>query len=247
MTLCIQKLVEENTLERLTQIATDCGISGTGRKLEIAERLESHFKSFSEVPESIISLDLGYKNLAFCHVDKNRRILFWERIDLDLPEFHPSVSAPYVRYFVKKRLEPLMKYPVGAVVVEKQRHRSGGRSNVFETTVRVNTVEAMLWSELYALKQKFKRLNLAAMNRITVDNRWREEMEYPQSSYAKKRASAVMVWNWLVEDKVVQCSDEIKDIFFEDSKKDDMADSLTQALTWYECIERTLQYKKQYK
>ncbi|KAF7730096.1 hypothetical protein EC973_003042 [Apophysomyces ossiformis] len=230
-------------------MAMECGIATTGRKPEVAERLATHIQSMSPIPASVISLDLGYRNLAFCHMDRQNCIHDWGRVDLELPDFHPSVMAPIVRAFVRQRLVPLLSYPVEAIVIERQRMRSGSSHAVLEHIIRVNYVEALLWCELTALKEKgdeYDFLNLVTMSRVAVERQWKDAMGPTKTYHERKKAGAAMVQRWLEQQTVVHCHEAVKTLFLKEKKKDDMADALMQALTWYECSRRTLHYKALY-
>ncbi len=136
---------------QLKEIATQTGIASSGTKPNLVERLVQHFdmsQNSEKLSSSVLSFDLGYRNLAYCHLSQNAEILDWARVDLDLPSFHPSVIAPVVRQFIKDKVQQNLK-EADMVVVEQQRARSGGSFSVLESTLRVNCVEAVLWGGLY--------------------------------------------------------------------------------------------------
>ncbi|CDH59426.1 hypothetical protein RO3G_09272 [Lichtheimia corymbifera JMRC:FSU:9682] len=251
----------------LKDVAIQCGVSTSGRKNEVCDRIRhrfasamssitrhDHFEADQLVPTSVVSLDLGYRNLAHIHLRHDNTILAWDRIDLDIPEessFHPSISAPFVRRYIQSSLEPLLlckEDDVGAVLVEQQRYREAGAAAVLETTIRVNCVEAMLWYALYDMVDRHDSLQtipLVAIQRQAVDRIWAPEwekfitpslaMSKRSKTYQKKQACSRLVEHWLREDQVVTCRDtRIKDGFFQQGKKDDLSDCLLQAMTWYQ-------------
>lgn len=229
----------------LKEIATNCGVIVSGKKSDLVQRLTAHCASAAPRPSSILSFDLGYRNLAYCHLSADKTVLDWARVDLDLPSFHPSVVAPIVRQFIQKRV--LQKLEVAdRVLVEQQRARSNGSFNVLETTIRVNCVEAILWSGLYEGIDRINRpVDMTPVLRQNIDRAWKDEIQQVieedlgslsklKSSYEqKKRAGVYLVQKWLDTDAMVTCSDALKEMYATEKKKDDLSDCLVQALTWY--------------
>ncbi|KAI8647629.1 ribonuclease H-like domain-containing protein [Parasitella parasitica] len=222
----------------LKDIATNCGVLTGGTKAVLVDRLTAHLASPTQ-SSSILSFDLGYRNLAYCHLSANKTVLDWARVDLDLPSFHPSVVAPIVRKFIKDKVLQNLEV-VDRVLVEQQRARTGGSSNVFEHTLRVNCVEAVLWCGLFEGIEMTKR-NTVKMNptlRHCIDRVWRDDLqavmaEAPQKftkikvgQYQKKQAGAMLVQKWLDTDTVVTCPDHFKEMYALEKKKDDLSDCL---------------------
>ncbi|KAH6639357.1 mitochondrial resolvase Ydc2 [Boeremia exigua] len=73
-----------------------------------------------------------------------------DALDADLDAFSPSVLSKTAFHLITK--EVLSASP-DIILIEKQRWRSGGGSAVQQWTLRVNTLEAMLWAVLETLKQ----------------------------------------------------------------------------------------------
>ncbi|ORE03983.1 ribonuclease H-like protein [Rhizopus microsporus var. microsporus] len=240
-----KKLVE------LREIARSSGIYQQGTKSDIIQRLVSELPS--KTPSSILSFDLGYRNLAYCVVTQDATILDWARIDLELTTFHPSVVAPVVRKFIKDRIEYNMK-TVDLVLVEQQRARSNGSWTVLEHTLRVNSIEGMIWYGLYETANNIKRpdLDMIALSRQKVDAAWESELQRAaaqtavnnRTTYKKKQAAVRLVQNWLneKENSAIKLDDRLKDMFREEPKKDDLSDCLLQALAWY----KWQQFKQNY-
>lgn len=63
--------------------------------------------------------------------------------------FHPRVLARAAHALLTRVLLP---YKPDIILIERQRYRSGGGAAIQEWTVRVNTLESMLWAVLEALK-----------------------------------------------------------------------------------------------
>lgn len=252
----LTNLFATQKVAQLKAIAIQSGNLSSGVKAELVNRLVGHFEATHDEPGSIISFDLGYRNLAYCHLNKDAKILDWARVDLDLPSFHPSVVAPIVRQFIEDRVQANLK-TTDRVLVELQRARSNGGHGVLEHTLRVNCVEAVLWAGLYEYVDKMKRphIQMTALNRRTVDMLWQPQLdqiilEYPDKFkklkpgyYYKKRASMLLVEQWIETDTEVQCNDHFKAMFEAEKKKDDLSDCLIQAVSWYKWTRFTNDYK----
>ncbi|GAN05478.1 hypothetical protein MAM1_0093d04949 [Mucor ambiguus] len=208
----------------LKGIAIGCGVLTGGNKPDLVERLTSHFTSPTPASLSILSFDLGYRNLAYCHLDANKTVLDWARVDLDLPSFHPSVVAPIVRQFIKERVMQNLEV-ADRVLVEMQRNRSNGSHTILEGTIRVNCVEAILWTGLYESIDCINRqVNMTPVLRQNIDRAWKDEIQQVidedphrlsklKSSYAQKKlAGAYLVQHWLDTDTVVTCPDTLKEM-----------------------------------
>ncbi|CAO3634264.1 unnamed protein product [Mucor fragilis] len=161
----------------LKEIATGCGVPISGNKPDLVRRLTTHFTLPTPASSSILSFDLGYRNLAYCHLDANKTVLDWARVDLDLPSYHPSVVAPIVRQFIKDRVLQNLQV-ADRVLVEEQRNRSNGSHNVLEATLRVNCVEAILWTGLYeGIDRIHRQVSMTPVLRQSIDRAWKDEMQ----------------------------------------------------------------------
>ncbi|KAF1807425.1 hypothetical protein V8B55DRAFT_1583426 [Mucor lusitanicus] len=186
----------------LKEIATGCGVLTSGNKPDLVQRLTAHFTLPPPASSSILSFDLGYRNLAYCHLDANKTVLDWARVDLDLPSFHPSVVAPIVRQFIKDRVMQNLEV-ADRVIVELQRNRSNGSHNILEGTIRVNCVEAILWTGLYeGVERIHRQVDMTPVLRQNIDRAWKDEIQQviaddPQrlgklkSSYGQKKLAGV--------------------------------------------------------
>lgn len=128
-------------------------------------------------PTRIVSIDMGIKNLGLCVADisfaksdagagsgttARMRVDRWQRLNLvgangpgaDAEDadgaggFSPAALSAVAVRLVRDELLP---HRPAAVLVERQRWRSGGRAAVAEWTLRVNALEAMLWAVFRAL------------------------------------------------------------------------------------------------
>ncbi|RCH78047.1 hypothetical protein CU098_005413 [Rhizopus stolonifer] len=217
---CLKKY----TVPQLKSVAILSGVASSGNKPEIIDRLSHHFTTTSTPTRSVLSFDLGYRNLAYCHLDHEANVLDWAKIDLDLPSFHPSVVAPIIREFIDQNVIKNLK-TVDKVLVEQQRARTGGAHAVLENTLRVNCVEAILWCGLYEATESIQRdIQMMPIPRQSVDRAWQLELDaivaenparflkIKQGYYQKKQASALLVQKWLDTNTTVQCNQEFKTI-----------------------------------
>ncbi|KAI9472365.1 MAG: ribonuclease H-like domain-containing protein [Benjaminiella poitrasii] len=236
--------LQSQKASELKMIAINCGVACSGTKSELIDRLSLHFSNASNEPlsRSILSFDVGYRNLAYCILDSDAKIVDWARVDLELPGFHPSVVAPIIRQFVRS-LDDRVR-GVDRVLVERQRARTGGGHAVLEVTLRVNCVEALLWCSLMEVTE-LRPVPMTPIPRQIVDRVWQSQLvtvighnpalqSLRSKTTQKKRATASLVQHWLETNTVVDCSQELKDMFYKEKKQDDLGDCLLQALTWYE-------------
>ncbi|KAG1154308.1 hypothetical protein G6F37_009568 [Rhizopus arrhizus] len=246
--LSSKKLVE------LRSIAKSSGVLVNGNKTQVVQRI-AHVLTEVKKCSSVLSFDLGYRNLAYCHLTHDATVLDWARVDLELETFHPSTVAPIVRQFIKERVENNIQR-ADVVIVEQQRSRTNGSFAVLEHTLRVNSVEGMLWSGLYEAAEKIKRsdLSMLPLNRQRVDDAWENEIQnvieanvsrfskIKKGTYAKKQAGVLLVQDWLENENFLKVNNQLKDMFKQESKKDDLSDCLLQAVAWYKWLEYRQNY-----
>jgi cruciform cutting endonuclease 1 len=147
----------------------------------------------------IMSIDMGIKNLAYCHVEvgyadggvqKPRiEIVKWERLSLvddtkglrrPVPdEIEDEIVDPYsldilsqsAYHFLTKMALALAP---DIVLIERQRWRSASSPAIQQWTIRVNTLEAMLWAILETLRAE----RLASISTPTSKARERDYEVY---------------------------------------------------------------------
>ncbi|KAJ2707467.1 hypothetical protein H4R19_004901 [Coemansia spiralis] len=100
------------------------------------------------VPEEVVSIDIGFRNLAFAHVARGGRVLAWRRVEL-LKEatFEPWTLAAVVEAFVRDTL-PVRPAAQCTYIIEHQRFRSQGSANVTNSVMVNNLIEALLYANL---------------------------------------------------------------------------------------------------
>ncbi|KAK9728616.1 hypothetical protein K7432_000892 [Basidiobolus ranarum] len=235
------------------------GISMGGSRADIVERIENFIFDFigdrKGIPQNIISIDIGYRNLAYIHIDSSLRILDWRRIDLNVPDsYDPVKYAQVVNDFV----ETLSNRGVGIYILERQSLRHSP-TTMFEGVIRSNLVEALIIGSLHG-----RGYSIASINPATISSYLKSEKgstllrnsgivytdrinklkllapllsgkQYNSKRYTVKKTNHVGVVKHLLKTKqTIQCPDHLEEMFLTEKKKDDLADCLIQSLVWYE-------------
>lgn len=178
-------------LKQLEAIARATGVNSSGTKPVLISNIHdasTHSRNCTSAPKverkdgyNILSIDMGIRNLAYCHLSlpstwlstpkqKNGEariipsIKHWARVDVsksnhprqeDQPpakeSFDPPTYANHAHHLLTTTLLPLSPTHI---LIERQRFRSMGGSSVQEWTLRVNMFEAMLYATLHTLRQR---------------------------------------------------------------------------------------------
>ena len=166
----------------LQELAFRCGLSQSGTKAILAGRLQAAAHEYKPLPPDsrILSIDLGLRNFAFSlltlpsssplcakhtgkiPVGKAKGLVTlhaWKHINLLLDHdkttenvddpFSPARMSLRAIDLVREHLLPLRPTHV---LIERQRFRSANRAAVLEWTIRVNTLEAMLYAAFATLR-----------------------------------------------------------------------------------------------
>ncbi|KAF9344492.1 hypothetical protein BGX26_004314, partial [Mortierella sp. AD094] len=334
------------------------------------------------LPRSIVSIDIGIRNLAWVELSRDGKILRWSTEDLlsasnnnndndndgagskdnnstesivispdgddqttvttDLGKAKKqrvgsktrgvaaaasaakksrrksTPALPFDQRSVALRVDEIMRRVVasesiGAVVIERQRFRSGGMHGILDAIFRCGVVEGMIHTWLAAWENNRKQRYVKGdgdINGIRVEEnalvesicpkavaqRWgigaaskrgsgleskeedqqcqakgeRKTLKKPISYRAKKSQSKAIVENWIYSDDrtsrtgndcqdqllesksgqsdiepsnrfQVRCNPETKDWYSNQKKRDDLCDSVLQAVAWYEWRQRAIQ------
>ena len=161
-------------------------MTGRARKLEEGEAKKkgkegrggrSKVEKEENVRHTIISIDMGIRNLAYCCLILPRpsapntekpTLTHWSHVAIsrkpktppstevleaqETPEaFDPETFATYAHTFVTQTLLPLKP---SHILIERQRFRSMGGSDVQEWTLRVNMFEATLYGVLKTFREQ---------------------------------------------------------------------------------------------
>ncbi|KAJ2589400.1 hypothetical protein H4R99_007474 [Coemansia sp. RSA 1722] len=168
----IRHRISSLKVSELNSILRSCGlVQGTGKEFKLAalcdfvcrsqelaekrhrSRCRLSNRSGSEiyesfVPEEVVSIDIGFRNLAFAHMSSSGQVLDWRRVEL-LKEaaFEPWVLASVVEEFVQSVL-PVRPATACTYVIEHQRFRSQGSAAVTNSVMVNNLIEALLYANL---------------------------------------------------------------------------------------------------
>ncbi|KAM3074725.1 hypothetical protein ACMFMG_008145 [Clarireedia jacksonii] len=167
----------------LKQIAFKCGISTSGTKAILVQRLHDELPilsfpaSYPSKPIRILSIDMGIRNLAYSLLetppskstskkstsDPGLPILkSWQKLSL-LPRNENNAESKVRNEFTPGILSDaayellrnhLVPHSPTLILIERQRFRSMGSKHIFEWTVRVNMLESMLWAILKTLARE---------------------------------------------------------------------------------------------
>ncbi|PVV05361.1 hypothetical protein BB560_000120 [Smittium megazygosporum] len=112
-------------------------------KIEDAVSVYSHY-----VPKYIFSVDIGYRNLAFCKLSSKYEILEWDRHSvLESESFDLSLLSLAVREFVAQYFDK-GGYQTTSFCVEKQRFRTGNSNMVLNPALINGVIEALIYSNV---------------------------------------------------------------------------------------------------
>ncbi|KAM7193397.1 Mitochondrial resolvase Ydc2 / RNA splicing MRS1 domain containing protein [Naviculisporaceae sp. PSN 640] len=180
-------ILKDLKVKTLQDVASSCGLAKSGRKTEIYHRIRSTARDFRPLPKNvrILSIDMGIRNMAFCllkpgkpipgaHLEEGRKpsvqVSAWQRLSLStsdnqndteetktasIEDFSPSHMAKLAVSFIQTHVLPSSPTHI---LIERQRFRSANSPSINNWTIRVNSLEAMLYSALavYQSLGKFK-------------------------------------------------------------------------------------------
>jgi len=251
----------------------------TGTKSILAQRIVSDLQTpllrplSDSTPHRILSIDMGIRNLALCllHIPSASQIpeiTDWDRITVSQKpdSLAPSVSESFEPIDYAAKAYMLMKYSLEkynphTILIERQRHRSGGGVAVQEWTVRVNMLESMFHAVLHTIAQQNQHdFMVHSVSPRKVTQLWvggvKEKMSARETKNAKIAAAERIISGF---DMKVLFSGQAKDIaegyisassvyknYLRKSnqegrksgsvgvkKFDDLADSMLQGLGWW--------------
>jgi len=208
------------TVQILQALLTRIGSASSGKKDVLVARLEKDVRQprlFNLRPEwkqrlsdtdprspklRIMSIDMGIKNLAYCHVEVGYPsgdtmkptidIIKWDKLNLvpatkDLRQHIPKpdpinektadadeevdvYSLPVLSQTAYRFIQnTVLNDSPDIILIERQRWRSASSPAIQQWTVRVNTLEAMLWAILETLRTQ--RLTNTSRPKIEVRKR----------------------------------------------------------------------------
>ena len=177
---------------QLKFVATRVGTNSSGTKAQITRDVQAKifsdhrgWRDTSARPElqekaqrrnSIISVDMGVKNLAYCQLlppsefpQGKATLTHWQRLNVfeqkhggDWPSLDSKNASqskitydpgPFALAAHRIALILIQLDPTSSIHIERQRFRSMGASSVLEWTIKVNILEGMLYASLATLKE----------------------------------------------------------------------------------------------
>jgi cruciform cutting endonuclease 1 len=178
------KIPSSLKLTQLRALAFKCGISTSGTKGILTQRLHDEISSVTRLPASkqtrVLSIDMGIRNLAYCLLTvpneqlslspgistkaKLPKIESWHRISVSSPvvetgePLNPdkeSFSPATLSLSAYKLLRhKLLPHNPTHILIERQRFRSMGSKHILEWTVRVNMFESIIYATLHTLEEE---------------------------------------------------------------------------------------------
>jgi len=244
-------------LSQLKTIATATGINCSGTKPVLTSRLLAELPHSKLAPNdnpknggskkkepkhrSIISIDMGIRNLAYCRLvlpsspTAKPTLTHWTRIAISrkqastpaAPEaFDPQTYAAHAYALVTRTLLPL--HP-SQILIERQRFRSMGGSSVQEWTLRVNMFEAMVYAVLKTVEEQgvwARRVDPVAPSKVAkfwvgegeggaeegVDGTGKKKRGGAKKSAKTKSAKIGLVGQWLPDGNVITLEGQAEDM-----------------------------------
>lgn len=148
----------------LAAVCRETGLSSSGTKKQIFDRLQNSYKLSIDKLDSIsnvLSIDLGLKNLAMIRMNRKYEIISWNKYDLEstlsrssIPSdtllnsspssFNPTNFNRKIKSFILENITDKDKL----VLIERQRHRTFGRAQIPESIIKIFGLELLLYSHL---------------------------------------------------------------------------------------------------
>lgn len=214
------------TFENLNQIKQMKGFSSKIIKdLQKPENHMSHHKSslidedLRESLSSIVSIDLGFKNFAYVHMNRDFVILDWHKLSF------PSVIAANLQQTYENILGIRQCLPTADVYVIEQASAIPNHGASFNTGIPLRILEALLYCVLQPQK-------VVSMNARTVQSYFNLSKGRHKKADAVKKVLDLINGQSLYHN-VTFTSQQIAE-FVNNRKKDDLSDCLLQALTFYD-------------
>ena len=283
--------IKAYTAAQLRHVAKLVGAnSSTGTKAELVTGILSVVRQVKENDDKtsvksnrVLSIDMGVANLAYCTFEHSLLpvgsplpvIREWNRVSLvhdAESNAKPTMqfSAPNLAQTAVKLVNDLVlskpkELQPCHVLIERQRWRTMGGPRVLEWTIRVNTLEAMLWAILSSVQtQGIWKGQVHAIDPGRISGWWLEtgvknDTKASKKYAALKLAKVDLVRTWLKEgshvvsgspdcEKVLQALDlnaadrrkgsRAKKIENEHiGKLDDLADCMLQGVTFLKWLE----------
>ena len=224
----------------LKRLCKDCGLSTTGTKQALSDRIASHLENVKPL-SNIISLDLGYQNLAMAHIEQvhNNKweLREWRRFSISIPS---PMCPRLLALNVKSALSDIAPQDSSSILlVEQQRQRSLG-AHILEPILLVLKIEALTYG--FFPESAYPVLPTKVSEHFRLDF-----FIDTDCKKAKKLASVKYVQSHIFDSTInhlISIPERFKMLFDREKKKDDLADSLLQALAYSQWHNNSLVLQK---
>jgi hypothetical protein len=182
----------------------------------------------------ILSIDIGYRNFAYCLMDNNdRSIVEWRNIevlDQGCPDsYNVTVYCQAVIRVCQRHFANLEKSSLSVIVEEQQQHRrdssnSGRIPPMFPGIFKINVIEAMVhtWFQS-ALNVQVVSISPSKMG--AYQQRYMENQGLITSQMNNKKKISAAFLSYVVEHGEVSVLRHLWEMYESVHKKDDLADS----------------------
>lgn len=228
------------TVAQLAAVAMRCGLPTSGSKAAIESRITEHFSQFHRPlhNDTLLSLDLGYANIAWTILGPQNEIMAWRRSEL-CSSLRDSHEAPLFVDAITDFITtiPLKEFNVSQCVMERQRYFTSSIARIPESVLRCNVVEVLMHALLrheFAARLGHSKSDIISVSPVSVAA-YISPYITKLSAFIKKKSKKtqfVELSRLILQSSIVKCSDELEAQFKQEKKKDDLADSLLQALVW---------------
>lgn len=161
----------------------------------------------------IISFDVGIKNLAYCILTQDLEIVKWDVVDISGTDFYDQSKILFEKL---KNIHNDENNSISTCLIENQ---------PCTKNPRMKSIQIMIYS--YWTLSNINTHMVSAINKLKVKNNTNksEKLSYTQ----KKKKGIELALSYI--ESTSQTS-EIKEQFHKSKKKDDLADSFLQAISW---------------
>lgn len=161
-------------------------------KGELIDTLVKKIEENDNANGDLVSLDMGLKNMSLARFSneqgKKPTLIQWFKRDLESgvkASFHPLKYSHISKEFITTFL---IEQGCQTLVFERQRYRTGGSSNVLESTLKTNTIEAMLCMgvSMHNLYHPSKEIQIHSVSPGMMVDYWQSEFSTMLKQEQKK-------------------------------------------------------------